>query len=126
MTGFDFKVLPPPSVNRAFRNVPGKGRVKTRDYRVWRTNAVKAIWAQVRADHRIAGNVAVTVHLPEKMRGDIDNRIKGILDALVQSQRIDDDRHVTALTVRRSSPLKEAIIWVESDLGVGRGVMEVA
>lgn len=116
---FDLKLLPPPSVNRAFRNVPGKGRVKTRDYRTWCNNAVKAIYAQVRADRRVAGNVAVTVHLPAKMRGDIDNRIKGLLDALVKSQRIDDDKHVTTLTVRKTSPFEEAIIWVEADLAWG-------
>ncbi len=123
---FDLKLLPPPSVNKAFRNVPGRGRVKTRDYRNWRAAAVKSIWAQVRADRRIAGNVTVTVHLPETMRGDIDNRIKGLLDALVESGRIDDDKHVTTLTVRRISPLKEAIIWVEADPYIRFGSMEAA
>lgn len=112
---FDLRLLPPPSVNRAFRNLAGKGRVKTRDYRRWRNDAVATIWAQVRADQRVAGNVAVIVHLPATMRGDIDNRLKGILDALVASGRIDDDRHVTTLTVSRRSPSKEALIWVDRD-----------
>jgi Holliday junction resolvase RusA-like endonuclease len=109
------KLPPPPSVNRAFRNVAGKGRVKTRDYRDWRKNAVLAIYAQVRADQRIGGSVAVTVSLPTSMQGDIDNRIKGLLDALVASQRIDDDKHVTTITIRRNAPGKDALIWVEAD-----------
>jgi len=52
---FRVKLPPPPSVNRAFRNVIGRGRVETRDYRVWRQSAVRSIYAQVRADQRIGG-----------------------------------------------------------------------
>lgn len=112
---FHVQLPPPPSVNRAFRNVAGKGRVKTRDYRDWRKNAVLSIYAQVRADRRIGGNVAVTVSLPATMKGDIDNRIKGLLDALVASRRIDDDKYVTTLTVRRNAPGKLALVWVDVD-----------
>lgn len=112
---FHVQIPPPPSVNRAFRNVPGKGRVKTRDYRSWRRDALLTIYEQVRADRRIGGPVAVTISLPSSMRGDIDNRIKGLLDALVASGRIDDDKHVSALTVRRNAPDKVALIWVETD-----------
>lgn len=115
---FHVKLPPPPSVNRAFRNVPGKGRVKTRDYRIWRQAAVLSIYAQVRADQRIAGNVSVTIGLPVTLRGDIDNRIKGLLDALVASNRIDDDRFVTTITIRKNVVGKEALVWVEKD-GVG-------
>jgi Holliday junction resolvase RusA-like endonuclease len=35
------------------------------------------------------------------MRGDIDNRVKPILDALVKSGRVDDDRNVAELYVRK-------------------------
>lgn len=113
---FHLKLAPPPSVNRAFRNVAGKGRVKTRDYRTWRRDAVLTIYEQVPATKRIGGAVAVTINLPAGLQGDIDNRIKGILDALVASQRIDDDKHVSAITVRRNAPDKCALIWVEADL----------
>jgi Holliday junction resolvase RusA-like endonuclease len=50
---------------------------------------------------RIAGPVAVAILLPRKMRGDIDNRIKPILDALVGSCRIDDDRNVAKVTASK-------------------------
>lgn len=112
---FHVKLAPPPSVNRAFRNVPGKGRVKTRDYRLWRRDAIVSIFAQVRADLRIGGPVVVSINLPAKMRGDIDNRVKGILDALVASNRIDDDKHVAAITVRRDQPGDLALVTVASE-----------
>lgn len=122
LASFDLKLPLPPSVNRAFRNVPRVGRVKTKDYRLWRADAVKLIWAQVPADRRISGNVAVRIVLPRKMRGDIDNRIKGILDALVESRRIDDDSHVTTLTISKSGGLPEALVWVGADLTDGEPV----
>lgn len=112
---FHVQLRPPPSVNNAFRNVASKGRVKTQDYRDWRKYAVLSIYAQVRADRRIGGNVAVAISLPAKMRGDADNRIKGLLDALVASRRIDDDKHVTTITVRKNAPEKLALIWVDAD-----------
>lgn len=112
---FHVQLPPPPSVNRAFRNVISKGRVKTRSYREWRKAAVLSIYAQVRADRRIGGNVAVTISLPSTMKGDIDNRIKGLLDALVASRRIDDDKHVTTITVRKNAPGKLALVWVDAD-----------
>jgi Holliday junction resolvase RusA-like endonuclease len=121
---FHVQLPMPPSINRAFRNVPGRGRVKTRDYRKWRDDAVKLIHAQVRADKRIGGNVAVTISLSATMRGDADNRIKGILDALVDSGRIDDDRHVTTITVRKNAPGKDALVWVDVD-GVGVAAMAI-
>ncbi len=112
---FLVKLAPPPSVNRAFRNVPGRGRVKTRDYRQWRSAAVLSIYAQVRADQRIGGAVSVTISLPATLRGDIDNRIKGLLDALVDSKRIDDDRHIAAITIRRDAEGKQARVRVEAE-----------
>lgn len=112
---FHVTLPPPPSINRAFRNVPGKGRVKTRDYRQWRQAAAQTIVAQVRADQRIGGAVSVAINLPATMTGDIDNRIKGLLDALVASGRIDDDKHVAEITVRRDCPGREASVAVKRD-----------
>ena len=98
---FTFKVPPPPSVNSAFRNVAGKGRVKTREYQAWRNNAVALLLGTVKT--RVAGSFSVTIDLPWNMRGDIDNRVKGIVDALVASGKVDDDRFMDALHVYRTA-----------------------
>lgn len=91
----------PPSANKLFANVPGKGRVKTRAYKAWRRNAVLSIFAQVRADHRVGGPIALSVCVPSNMRGDLDNRLKAGIDALVKSNRIDDDKHVHSIFILR-------------------------
>jgi Holliday junction resolvase RusA-like endonuclease len=108
-------VLPvPPSVNNSYRNVEGKGRAKTKRYRDWRKNAVLAIYAQVRADRRVGGPIRVEIDLPRTCRLDIDNAIKPLLDALVDSRRIDDDRHVAELAVMRRRVEAEARVVVEA------------
>ncbi len=93
----------PMSVNNLFFNVPGRGRVKTKAYENWQQAAALTIVAAVRADQRIGGRVSVKIELPAKCRLDIDNAVKPILDALVRSRRIDDDRNVASLTVDRGA-----------------------
>jgi Holliday junction resolvase RusA-like endonuclease len=91
----------PPSANKLFANVPGKGRVKTRAYKNWRKAAILTIFAQVRADRRIGGPVGLSICVPTGMRGDLDNRVKATIDALVAANRIDDDKHVTSILIVR-------------------------
>jgi len=114
---FTFKIPPPPSVNQAFRNVAGKGRVKTKQYQVWRNNAV-ALLMQGLKEGRVRGPFAISINLPWNTRGDIDNRVKGIVDALVQSGRVDDDRFMEELHVCRSAPTDLAIVIVKEGLKV--------
>jgi len=108
-------ILPlPPSANRLFANVPGKGRVKTRAYKNWRKAAILTIFAQVRADRRIGGPVDLEICVPDGMRGDLDNRLKAAIDALVASNRIDDDRHVhSILIVRGGADAGTVLVKVE-------------
>jgi Holliday junction resolvase RusA-like endonuclease len=91
----------PPSANKLFANRPGKGRVKTKAYRNWRKAAILTIFAQVRADRRIGGPVGLSICVPTGMRGDLDNRLKSLIDALVASNRIDDDKHVQSIVILR-------------------------
>jgi Holliday junction resolvase RusA-like endonuclease len=89
-------------------------RVKTDDYTKWRRAAVLSIFAQVRADQRIGGKVSVGISLPIKCRKDVDNVIKGILDALVDSRRIDDDRNVMSVSSSKILTSEPAIIVVKA------------
>lgn len=87
----------PPSVNSLYRNVPKIGRVKTKGYMTWLNVAVPILRAEI---PRIDGSVAVFLQVSDKHTGDIDNRIKAALDALVTAERIqgDDKRTVRAVS----------------------------
>lgn len=91
----------PPSVNNLFRNVRGRGRVKTSAYRSWQNAAVFSIFAQTPPHRLIAAPYFIRIDLPLKMRGDIDGRLKAAIDALVAAGVLSDDRHVMSLHARR-------------------------
>lgn len=109
---FHIELPVPPSTNQLFVNVsaamrakakkPLPGRVKTKAYKDWRKNAVLSIYAQVRADRRVGGLIEVTIRIPEDCKPDADNLIKAILDSLVASNRIDDDRNVWRIDISRA------------------------
>lgn len=91
----------PPSVNKLFKNLmprggkPG-GRAKTRDYKNWIAEATWLIREQL--PDAVPGRVIVTISVErESLLADIDNRCKAILDLLVASKVIDDDRFVVGL-----------------------------
>jgi Holliday junction resolvase RusA-like endonuclease len=90
----------PPSVNNLFENSPSGGRKQTKLYRDWREAARREIQCQ---RPRIAvGPVEVTITLQERPgRSEADNRIKAVLDLLVETGIIAGDhsgilRRVTA------------------------------
>lgn len=88
----------PPSVNAIFRNLKGKGRVKTRAYDDWRAFAVTSIRLQ-KAAH-VPGRVVVLFGVERlSLSADIDNRIKAMLDAMVEARVIEDDKFVTGFAV---------------------------
>src|SRR5205809_2752116 len=90
----------PPSVNNLFENAPSGGRKQTKLYRDWREAARRQVQRQ---RPRIAvGPVEVTITLQERPgRCEADNRIKPVLDLLVETGIIAGDhsgilRRVTA------------------------------
>lgn len=112
---FTVELPTPVSANNLFANVPGKGRVKTKAYENWQNVAALTVVATVRADRRIGGPVTVRIELPTKCRLDIDNAVKPILDALVHSRRIDDDRNVERVEViKNARPGDMALVTVEA------------
>jgi crossover junction endodeoxyribonuclease RusA len=100
MASFNVVLPLPPSTNNLYENV-GKRRVTSGKYASWMRDAILTVFAQVTADRRIGGTVEVLIQIAPETPGDIDNRIKAVLDCLVKSQRVDDDRHVWRVTIER-------------------------
>ena len=99
-------VLPGPiSTNALFSNVPGRGRVMSREYKAWKKVAEQTLAAQ-RPLPRFALPVSVTFYVGERHVGqmDSDNTLKAYIDAIKTAGVIHDD---SRRWVRRT-----AAIWV--------------
>jgi Holliday junction resolvase RusA-like endonuclease len=106
------KLPMPPSVNSIWRSA-GRGRVyRSKRYKAWRTTAG---W-ELKAQHPvpIAGWVRVTISLGlTKRRSDADNRIKVLLDSLVEHRLIEDDSKVAAVSVAWAGDVPPGRVRVE-------------
>lgn len=83
----------PPSVNSLYRNVPGRGRVKTTKYKDWLVAAGALIQAQLKSNQRIDGPYAFNMRVarPDKRRRDLSNLLKSMEDLLVALGIVADD-----------------------------------
>jgi Holliday junction resolvase RusA-like endonuclease len=99
-------VLPGPiSTNALFSNVPGRGRVMSKEYKAWKRLAEQTLAAQ-RPLPRFALPVCVTFYVGERHVGqmDSDNTLKAYMDAIKTAGVIHDD---SRKWVRRT-----AAVWV--------------
>jgi Holliday junction resolvase RusA-like endonuclease len=99
-----FEITVPPSLNGMYFNFPGHGRVPTTKYTGWKAIAG---W-EIRAANptKISGPYRFTLLLPEKLRGDIDNRVKATLDLLVSLGVTPDDSKAVETVCRRDASVK--------------------
>ena len=107
----------PPSVNALYKNVPGKGRVKTKEYRQWIKEAGWILKAQ--GFTPMTGWVAMSVRVvkPDRRKRDLMNIEKALSDLLVSTGVIEDDRLITVAK----------FAWTSADLeGVSITLKEVA
>jgi Holliday junction resolvase RusA-like endonuclease len=95
----------PPSTNALFRNVKDVGRVKSTPYKRWVKTAMVSMLPQ--RPKPIAGRVTVEITCRTNSRRDIDNIIKPVLDLLVRSELIEDDRMVQKVSAE----------WVDRPVG---------
>jgi Holliday junction resolvase RusA-like endonuclease len=103
----------PPSVNGLFFNRTG-GRSVTRRYKEWRVEAGYELIRQ--RPGRFLGPVAITLALHEPNRtSDLDNRIKPVLDLLVEHQVIenDDSRYVRRLSAEWDNSVSGVRVSIE-------------
>ena len=103
----------PPSANRIWLQNRRLGRVYlSPQYRTFKS-LVKIQCAQTRIpqDWRYCA-VSITVH-PRSRRGDVDNRIKAVLDALTDAGFWMDDKVVAEVTARFGRPDKDGCTLIE-------------
>jgi len=77
---------------------------------------------QARGIH-LGGRLALTiiVHPPDRRRRDLDNVLKGVLDALQHSGLIADDGNIDLLAIVRANPIQGGRLAVHlSDAGGAR------
>lgn len=102
----------PPSVNHYWA-ARGKGRYLSPHARAWHQEA----WAILKASWRgkpMRGPVAVllVLHPPDRRRRDLDNLLKGLLDALVHAGVLQDDSQVAELHVVRREARRPGSVCV--------------
>ncbi|RRV38639.1 RusA family crossover junction endodeoxyribonuclease [Stutzerimonas stutzeri] len=94
----------PPSANTYYRRVGAKTLIsaKGRDY----CAAVMKACAEARIS-RQDGRLAVVINAcpPDRRRRDLDNLLKGLLDALTHGGAWEDDSQIDHLTIKRG-PIK--------------------
>lgn len=112
MSAIAFTIPIPPSTNALFANVPKVGRVKTRAYRDWINAAGWALKSQRVGS--IAGPYAVTIRLPDNIRGDIGNREKAINDLMVAHKITPDDRFCREILITTIPGIENACVSVRS------------
>lgn len=103
-----------PSVNAAYANVAGRGRVATKALRQWKKDAGWRLQTQPR--RQFVGPFKIMVYVPEKMPGDADNRLKAAIDLLVAHRITPDDRYAKSVSVERTELVApgECLIVIES------------
>ncbi len=94
----------PPSTNNLYRNVPGKGRVKTDRYRTWLRAAGNEILAQRPMKFEGEVSLSLTLRRRDGRRRDLSNAIKATEDLLVAHGIIQDDSLVGELYVTWGGP----------------------
>lgn len=103
----------PPSVNSLYRNVRGKGRVRTERYKTWLRAAGNELIGQ--SQNHMAGPVEVFMWLgrdinkdgsSSRRRIDLDNFAKATLDLLTKHHLIDDDAFVEEIRLRWTTDIK--------------------
>lgn len=113
---FTASIPMPPSLNNAFVNVAGKGRVRSKAYNAW---AEEAGWMiKARKNGTVLGPVSVLIDIrPQNNRAfDLDNRMKPCLDILVDCGVLPDDsnKFVKAVSVREVSEGPACTISLEA------------
>ena len=101
-------------VPKARPKFSGRQAYLPKRYRNWKQSAIESLKSQLPPNHQPIERCGIAIQLHGSHRGDLDNLSGSILDALVQSEAIVDDRLriVNELTVKHF-PGKEKFASIE-------------
>jgi len=120
----------PPSINHYWRHVPFKTRTGKTIVKALISAPGRAYKRQIAAEiaqrscegkkrmtGQFSGRLRIDVVLcaPDRRNYDIDNRLKPLLDALVEARVMRDDEQVDLLTVRRGPVVQGGMVkvWIQ-------------
>lgn len=83
-------IIPPPSVNNLYFNLPRGGRAPSGQYKAWKKEAGATIAALRQAG--VPGPVVIRIWPPQNGRRDLDGYAKATIDLLVSHRIIESDR----------------------------------
>ena len=102
----------PPSVNHLFFNTKN-GRTKSTEYARYMELATQEIVYVQKVPH-LSGEVAVFITMRRFSNlSDLDNRLKGALDAIVAARVIDDDKHIIEIGAKWSKDIDTCRVRIE-------------
>src|SRR4051812_32222866 len=104
----------PPSANRLWRNVPGKGTLKSAAYRAWISKATGEIMIQRGKPVRGAYRLTIVAVRPDLRARDIDNLAKPVGDLMASAGIVQNDSMAQSVFVGWSleAPVKDGSIIV--------------
>ena len=93
----------PPTLNSAYRNVAGIGRVKTKRVKEWAKEACLSLIGMGLSGIPLAPpyRVVLGLYFGDNRKSDIANREKIAVDFLVDQGVISDDSHIDEMVIRR-------------------------
>lgn len=109
----------PPTVNSYYKVTRNGQRYLDKKVRIFREAVLKALMEQC-PELRLTDPLFMEVYLfpPDRRKRDLDNYMKGLLDALTDGELWDDDSLVNQLHIYRGEVVKDGHVRVEiSDAG---------
>jgi crossover junction endodeoxyribonuclease RusA len=121
MSDYEFEMPWPPTVNHYHQPIRvGKGAriikgVKARQYAELADKYLETMdLCDIKLSERLS--VHLTLHPPTLAKYDVDNRTKGVFDALSNAKFWLDDEQVDRLTLRKGDKIKGGLVVVRVDI----------